>query len=671
MRNRFVWDAAWKRAAWSLVSFALAACGKSEPEVAVVSISGAPSADASCRCADELTACGPYCIDTASDEQNCGVCGNACLPSQVCGAGTCACPGEQLLCGESCVDSASDAQNCGGCGNACRASEVCTEGACACPIGQSLCGDSCSDPSSDAQNCGACGNVCGGGQVCQASACACPAGQTLCDGQCIDTQSDDANCGACGTVCSLGQGCSAGACESGAPGEDGCQRLAQNVSITEIAAYQTVKVPIVRAGAAVVERSTELVAGRDTLVRLFVQPGQGFTPRELSARLYLKSGDETEQLFSESTLTVDGPSAEEDRDSTFEFKVPPELVKSDTEFAAELVECGVGSGEVASPRFPENGGAQLAAVDTGTLRVHIVPLRAGGRVPDTSEAGLDIARRAFLAAYPIASLELTVGEPFDIADPADWGGNLDRIRALRQSENPEGDVYYYGMLRPTQTFAEFCGRACTAGIGYVPQGRLNPQLRAAMGAAYSDSNSAFTMLHEIGHNHGRQHAPCVPQGASIADVDQSFPYDGGVIGVYGYSSSSDVLLAPDDATDVMGYCRNQWLSDYTYNGLLAVVRQLNQTQASEVVAPERIGAWRVVLADVLRGTRWGMPIPGPAEAVGKEEPARVLDASGVVIETVSVYRTEISELNGYSVQVPEPQPGWHSIEITGAAPLVY
>jgi hypothetical protein len=193
-----------------------------------------------------------------------------------------------------------------------------------------------------------------------------------------------------------------------------------------------------------------------------------------------------------------------------------------------------------------------------------------------------------------------------------------------------------------------------------------------MGVAYSDQNSAFTMLHEIGHNHGRPHAPCVPNGLSIADVDQQYPYQGGVIGVPGYIAASDQLIGADQATDVMGYCRNQWLSDYTYRNLLDTVLQVNgQAQTAEAVSPERIGSWRVALLDVLKGTRWGIPVPGPAEAVGVEEPAQVLDAAGGVIQTVSVYRTQISELTGYSVQVPEPQPGWHAIAITGAAPLVY
>jgi hypothetical protein len=678
MRNRSIgaasWTAACKSAALSLVCLVLAACGKSEPEVAIVSISGGECSGADCRCADELTTCGTTCIDVTSDVQNCGGCGQACPATQVCSAGACGCPSDRLQCGESCVDSTSDSDNCGSCGVSCRDSEVCSSGACVCPTGETLCGDSCVDTSSDADNCGVCGNECTGGQVCQGASCACPTGQALCDDQCVDTQSSNTNCGGCGNVCELGQGCTVGACQSGAPGEDGCQILARDIDITEVSAYQTVKVPIVQNGAAVAERPTPLVAGRNTLVRVFVQPEQGFATRELSARLFLKNGDETEQLFSDSTLTIDGPSSEGDRDSAFEFKVGGELIANDTQFAVELVECGAANGEVSAARFPANGGAELDAVSAGPLRIRVIPLRANGRLPDTTDTdtGIALLRRAFLASYPVDEVDISVGEPFDIADPTDWGGNLDRLRALRQQQVPDGDVYYYGMLKPTETFREFCGNACTAGIGYVPQGRLNPQLRAAMGVAYGDQNSAFTMLHEVGHNHGRPHAPCVPNGLTIADVDQQYPYQGGIIGVPGYISASDQLLAADDATDVMGYCRNQWISDYTYRNLLNTVLQVNgQAQSSEVVSSDRIGAWRVALLDVLKGTRWGIPVPGPAEAVGVEEPAQVLDANGAVVQTVSVYRTQISELAGYSVQVPEPQPGWHAIAITGGAPLVY
>ena len=178
------------------------------------------------------------------------------------------------------------------------------------------------------------------------------------------------------------------------------------------------------------------------------------------------------------------------------------------------------------------------------------------------------------------------------------------------------------------------------------------------------------MLHEVAHNHGRNHSPCV-QGGTISGVDQNYPYDGGIIGVFGYDSDADELISPDDATDLMGYCNQQWLSDYTYGGLIDTVIAVNQVQASMFFAPERLGAWRVMLVDTTRGARWGRRIAGPAVASGSEETAVVLDAGGNPLEFVSVYRTEVSDIGAFSIQVPEPEPSWHSIQVAGAPALAY
>jgi hypothetical protein len=643
---------------------------KSGSEQLVVSLNG-EACIGDCQCARSLTLCTDRCFDLQADTGNCGLCGLACAGNQTCEAGVCGCSTGLSLCGETCLDLASDANNCGVCGTRCEGGRVCSASACACPEGKAECTDGCFDLQTDNANCGMCGNACGGGQVCSAGSCQCPEGREFCSGACVDVLANDANCGSCGNACGFGQGCAQGSCQSGALGEDGCQGLAQEIDITKISAYQTLEVPIAQAGASVADRVSEVVAGRNTLVRVFVTPGMGWSARELSARLFLENGEDLATLYSESTLNVAAASTADDRETTFEFKVPGESITPDTRFAVEVVECAEGSGTARSPRFPEEGGVELGAIDTGGLRIRIIPLRANGRVPNTAAADLELYRRAFLATYPIASIELTVGEPVDIADPTAWSQNLDSLRALRQNQQPEADVYYYGMLRSTETFREFCGGACTSGIGFLPGQRLNAQARVAMGVAYNDNTSAFTMLHEVGHNHNRQHAPCVPNGASIADVDPNYPHDAGAIGVQGYSSIADALIGANAASDVMGYCNNRWFSEYTYNGILSTVLAVNQAAASEYVAPERIGSWRVALLDSTRAPVWGHPIPGPAAAVGDEELAEVLDANGVVIERVSVYRTLISDLDASSVQVPEPKPGWHAIAIQGAAPLVY
>ncbi len=655
-------------------------CGQSCPEQA-------SCAAGACACPGALSACGAECVDTLSSEQHCGGCGQACVDTQTCEAGSCVCPTGSVLCAasqlsvvdgmvaaaagaQSCVDPQSNPQHCGGCGIACVGGQSCEQGSCVCPAGQTLCAGTCVDTSQSAQHCGSCGNPCSGGQVCSGGSCACPAGQSLCDGRCVDTSSDRANCGGCGLECGLGQGCAAGACQSGAPGEDGCQGLAQNLSISEVAAYQTVKVSLARDGQSVPNPDPGMVAGRPTLFRVFVTPGNGWVERELSARLFLQDGDSVLTQYSEATLSLAAASTDADRDSAFEFLVPPERISEDTQFAVEVVECGSGSGTVQSPRFPATASAALGAVQTGGLKLHMVPLRSNGLLPDTSEGALDLYRRAFLATFPISNLELTVGEPLDIADPEDWSGNLDQVRALRQRQGAPADVYYYGLLRPAATFRQACGNGCIAGIGYVPAAlRVAAVQRASMGLAYADANAALTMLHEVAHNHGRNHAPCAP-GGGITGVDPNYPQANGATGVYGYNFLGDQLIPPN-FTDLMGYCNNQWLSSYTYGGLFNTIVAVNNVQASVVSDPERLGAWRVLLVDGQRGARWGVSMPQGSEAAGEAEPAFVYDAAGALIDTVTVYRTELSDLDAASLEVPEPQAGWRSIQVTGAPPIEF
>jgi hypothetical protein len=648
----------------------------------------APEADCAagaCVCPGALTACGSACVDTLSDRANCGACGQSCVDTQSCESGSCVCPSGTQLCSSgalsvvdgavsaqpgsaACVDTLSDARHCGACGSVCAGGQLCEQGACVCPAGQSLCGDSCVDTQTSVENCGSCGNDCGEGHVCDGGTCACPAGLAECGDSCVDTDSDAAHCGACGVACGLGQACVGGTCLSGAPGDDGCQGLASDLTIAEVAAYQTVKVPLARDGETLAPEPG-VVAQRPTLFRVFVTTADGWVPRELSARLFLQDGEQVITRYSDSTVTVAGDSEEEDRDSTFEFRIDPEQITADTRFAVEVVECGEGGGTLASPRYPAADAADLGAIPTGGLRVHLVPMRANGLLPDTSEEALRLYELAFLDTYPISSIELTVGEPLDVADAEDWGGNLDTLRALRQREAPGRDVYYYGLLRPSNNIQQFCGGGCVAGVGYVGNPSFNGQQRASMGLAYADATSAFTMLHEIGHNHGRNHAPCAP-GNQIAGVDQNFPQQNGSIGVYGYDALGDQLLPPN-FTDLMGYCNNQWLSAYTYNGILEAVMTVNQVQASVVVSPERVAPWRVMLVDPARGSRWGRAAEQPFEAAGVEERAIVFDAAGAAIEEVSVYRSQVGDLDAFSFEVPEPRPGWASIQVSGAPPLEF
>ena len=38
---------------------------------------------------------------------------------------------------------------------------------------------------------------------------------------------------------------------------------------------------------------------------------------------------------------------------------------------------------------------------------------------------------------------------------------------------------------------------------------------------------------------------------------------------------------------------------------------------------------------------------------------------------VTVYRTEVSDIGAASIMVPEPQPGYYAIQVSGSVPLPF
>lgn len=80
------------------------------------------------------------------------------------------CPVGLIPCGDACVNPANDLANCGGCGIACRPEQMCREGQC-CDFDEVLCAGVCTDTLSDGRNCGTCGFVCEAGSECVLGIC--------------------------------------------------------------------------------------------------------------------------------------------------------------------------------------------------------------------------------------------------------------------------------------------------------------------------------------------------------------------------------------------------------------------------------------------------------------------------------------------------------------------
>ncbi len=193
-------------------------------------VDAADVTDAATRsCTDGGVVCGTACVNTATDGNNCGHCGNACDPGQLCRVGTCVanpCPGNQYPCNNPdagttvCTNITTDVNNCGGCGTVCASGMQCASGVCFMPCTDPLvrCGTTCVDISSNAMNCGACGHACATGQTCVSDMCTCAPPLVACGSVCSNPASDSANCGRCGNACAAGSYCAGSVCVGcGAP----------------------------------------------------------------------------------------------------------------------------------------------------------------------------------------------------------------------------------------------------------------------------------------------------------------------------------------------------------------------------------------------------------------------------------------------------------------------
>jgi hypothetical protein len=354
---------------------------------------------------------------------------------------------------------------------------------------------------------------------------------------------------------------------------------AQGVTLADVAVYQGVKRPLV-VNSALASSDIPIVAGKDALVRVFAHTDGSYDGQPVTARLHLGNG-----AAIEITQPVNGSPTDDSLGTTLNFQVPGAAITAGEDFRVELLQLDKGSGDHAAARFPASGTAPLGAKSSGAgLSIVLVPLAYGAdgsnRVPDTSAAQVQAYRDMMFAIYPTPQIEITVHAPVAWGkavspDGTGWGELLDGMAGLRQQENPANDAYYYGIFNPSDSVFSFCGSGCTAGLGYVA-GAGDASFRAAIGLGWKEVSEG-TMAHEIGHNHGRNHAPCGTSG------DPSYPHPDAQLGVWGYDLVNGTLFAPDTTKDLMSYCGPSWVSDYTFEALFDRLAQVNN---ASVIYPQ-------------------------------------------------------------------------------------
>lgn len=166
---------------------------------------------------------------------------------------------------------------------------------------------------------------------------------------------------------------------------------------------------------------------------------------------------------------------------------------------------------------------------------------------------------------------------------------------------------YYGLVSDAGGFMRGCSRPRLKFFGFTlaefdvgsgPAGVPgNP--RASWTAWDTDASYAdWYGAHEIGHLFGRDHPDACLDARGRENLDRGFPFPGGLLSgpdlrYFGFDFGDTGfglprrVYPPDTWTDVMGYCSRQWISHYTYEGIL---RRLSGKSASEASTAKAVTA---------------------------------------------------------------------------------
>jgi hypothetical protein len=254
-----------------------------------------------------------------------------------------------------------------------------------------------------------------------------------------------------------------------------------------------------------------------------------------------------------------------------------------------------------------------------------------------------------LALYPIHDVDVSVGSPMPWsgavqADGTGWDELLQAVVDKRAQDHVAINVYYYGVFAPAASMDSYCQQGCVAGLSPLSYDASDDYSRGSIGLDYTEKYAAsdVTFVHELGHAHGRAHAPC-----EVPDPDPEYPHANAEIGIWGYSFAKSALLDPTgQARDMMSYCSPTWISDYTYQALFDRITEINQM-------PKALHSSVTYHSILVRGDgiKRGGSVTLPASSSAHQRTVERVTSGGV--EKVSARYYPFDHLPGGILLVPE------------------
>jgi hypothetical protein len=395
--------------------------------------------------------------------------------------------------------------------------------------------------------------------------------------------------------------------------------------------------------------SIPLVAGRDGILRVFAKANNANNVKAAVRVRFYQGG------ILKSTSTIEAPSfaapteiSEASLGTSWNLKVEGALIQPGLAIAVDIDPAGtIREADETDNQFPSSGAPKALDVKiVPRFDMVLVPVQQGdGSIGNVTEANKNDYVKDLLRMFPIAESHIRLRAPLVTTTTLkgssttgddgseSWITLLGDVELQRVADGASGE-YYFGVAKITHDFGIY--------------GIANLSSKVGLGNDYFDGrdlNASMTLAHETGHSMGRAHVSC---GFAIGDPDPAYPHANGQIGSFGMDVAAMKQFGPD-TKDVMGYCADRWIGDYTYEQALNY--RITTESSTGSGPPASVQPALIVSGKITNGaltldpvfqvdTRPSLPRGGGAYRL------EGVDASGSVVFSITFAGTEIDHASG-------------------------